>query len=841
MTAVPMASAPKKMSFAKVVASGPKENISPTQASRVAVPAMEHHRMHSNTVATPAATFKDTPSIAVKPVSPTVVGKAPFHNSSANEGSSRSIDTKIAQSMKDLALSPGAANVASTPSLVVNGSSPSVGEPQGKAENGIAVSDDVSQRADSSSEIGTKAPSLDGKSITSGTTFALDEKESLRPDDSASVKAAGEDDEPFSVRGSQMANSRIGSEVARVHRLRLGDMPERRIIQLLPESQDQGVVTPQSGSSGPPPPVEAPQILATVAGTPDAFSSMYAQNPDEKLIEAMSSPKDRLFLLRLEHDVINFVQSSTEPYMDLPPNNSFCRMLTHKLADYYHMTHSFEAVQGAVRIYRTPFCRVPPSLASLVGNKAESNTETTPPVLLPKKIMRRGEENGSGNASGTSKGTSEDGSDGKDKAGQSKEKLSREQREEAYNKARERIFGSSEKTGESTPDNEEGVSRASSVSAREKSNLGKRGKTGKQRRDDSESFDSRSQYQAYYNPGQPGWTPHYIPVGNPQYNGQLQQPYPNPMAQAYPQPVPTYPQMMPQVPMNGYPQYGPMPTYPQQSPQPAQPPQQRYPPASGPVTGYGSPLQNMQAVPAQQGWQQPVYNQAPSPVPVPAAFQQPARAPSSQPQGNSGQSGIPYAFGQLPANANPNDPKSQHPIPGSYNRHAFNPKTQSFVPGSGMSPVQPPMAPFNMNVPHGSPQIGSPHMGYSGYSSPAPPQPYMGGPPSYGMSRQSSNNSLPPYHSHATPPQHLPQHPGQHLSQMPSQMAPPMGSQMTHMAPMPPMAQPVGHQMQNKNMQGPGPGPQPMHSGHPTGPQTFSSLPNYGNPATLPQKPPTGI
>jgi hypothetical protein len=106
--------------------------------------------------------------------------------------------------------------------------------------------------------------------------------------------------------------------------------------------------------------------------------------------------------------------------MDLPPNNSFCRMLTHKLADYYHMTHSFEAVQGAVRIYRTPFCRVPPSLASIVGTSVppESNTENTAPVLLPKKIMRRGEDYGSGNGSGShSKTTSEVGSDGKEKGG----------------------------------------------------------------------------------------------------------------------------------------------------------------------------------------------------------------------------------------------------------------------------------------------------------------------------------------------------------------------------------------------------------------------------------------
>lgn len=109
--------------------------------------------------------------------------------------------------------------------------------------------------------------------------------------------------------------------------------------------------------------------------------------------------------------------------MDFPPNNSFCRMLTHKLADYYHMTHSFEAVQGSVRIYRTPFCRVPPSLASIVGTSTNNSTTTTPPQLLPKKIMRRGEDGGSGQASTSpSKATSEVGSDGKDKSAPTKEK-----------------------------------------------------------------------------------------------------------------------------------------------------------------------------------------------------------------------------------------------------------------------------------------------------------------------------------------------------------------------------------------------------------------------------------
>lgn len=144
--------------------------------------------------------------------------------------------------------------------------------------------------------------------------------------------------------------------------------------------------------------------------------------------------------------------------MDLPPSNSFCRMLTHKLADYYHMTHSFEAVAGAVRIYRTPFCRIPPSLSSIAVNTSTSSSPA--PAVMPRKIMRRGEEGELPVSASPSKPTSEVGSDSKEKGTVPKEKyasvpqpvryetdpprLTREEREEAYNKARQRIFGSVE-------------------------------------------------------------------------------------------------------------------------------------------------------------------------------------------------------------------------------------------------------------------------------------------------------------------------------------------------------------------------------------------------------------
>ena len=72
------------------------------------------------------------------------------------------------------------------------------------------------------------------------------------------------------------------------------------------------------------------------------------------------------------------------------------------------------------------------------------------------------------------------------------------------------------------------MSRASSVSAKDRSNMAKR-KTHKQRRDDSESFDSRSQYVVMSNGPQQSWAPaapqYYAAPAAASYNGQYQQPY----------------------------------------------------------------------------------------------------------------------------------------------------------------------------------------------------------------------------------------------------------------------------------------------------------------------------
>lgn len=210
----------------------------------------------------------------------------------------------IASSLNNLNITPN------IPSLVVDGRG-SVPAPERQRSNpGKESGSDDSQRCDSSSELGTKPPSLDGKSITSGTTFALDEKESLRPDDSASVKAAAEDDDSLSIRGSLVAGSRMSSDLAvRARGVLPGDLAERRTTHAAMGVPPHGILTPQSASS------ERGQPLTTVVplsveGSSDALNVIYRQAPDEKLLDALASPRDRYFLLRLEKDVIGFVQDS---------------------------------------------------------------------------------------------------------------------------------------------------------------------------------------------------------------------------------------------------------------------------------------------------------------------------------------------------------------------------------------------------------------------------------------------------------------------------------------------------------------------------------------------------
>lgn len=243
----------------------------------------------------------------------------------------------------------------------------------------VSLAEDSSTQLSSSSGSG-KPPSIDGKSVASATTFALDEKESLRPDDSASLRAVEEED-VTSPPESVIADSRHGSDhgAARAFSDQLHEIavmnpqPHRGV----PPGRFPNLPTSAQALYDPNQPPNGARLMSqpvvnglpAMTGGPDLPAI-----PDEKLLEALQSPRDRLFIVKLEQDFIDFIKepryvapaisrnetliSSRESEYALPNCNTFYRMLAHRLADYYLLGHVVDSAMTGVKITRTPFCRM---------------------------------------------------------------------------------------------------------------------------------------------------------------------------------------------------------------------------------------------------------------------------------------------------------------------------------------------------------------------------------------------------------------------------------------------------------------------------------------------------
>ncbi|KAK6368060.1 uncharacterized protein PV06_09639 [Exophiala oligosperma] len=376
------------------------------------------------------------------------------------------------------------------------------------ADSGESLEDDQSQLSNSS----IKQQSFDTKSMASVTTFAMDEKESIRPDDSASVRAA-EDDEASSAPSREMSftrdNERLnqrpmpsGVTIAarRYHTLTLTNPPRFGDLPVIPMLR--GGADEQNHSEG-----TGPQQI----GVQERTASLPVA-PDEKLLDALASPKDRLSLLQLEEKFLGLLANSESMFLDLPPQNGFARLLTHKLADYYSLAHHTNDDSTSIRVFKTASASRPTPLHVLAQSIPAGPSQ--PPSAMAVKIMRRaglgprqGSAGGSTPASSSapSKATSEAGVETNSEEGvlspaetpnKDKSKLTREEREAQYKAARERIFGdfqesvTSENT--STGDNSASMSRSSSSSGRRK--------TRKQKTPKDDSFEARSAYIPSYAP-----------------------------------------------------------------------------------------------------------------------------------------------------------------------------------------------------------------------------------------------------------------------------------------------------------------------------------------------------
>ena len=705
-----------------------------------------------------------------------------------------------------------------SPVQMIGGSAPGSGDPSSETVPIPATADEFVTRLSSSSG-SVKPQSLDGKSIISGTTFALDEKESLRPDDSASVEAA-EDEDAFLPPSSEIPGSRPGSDDdVRAFRDQL-----REISSMEPQPRP---VIPQVVSNAPkgvlyvPPPV--PDVYS-VPTNPNASGpdSKLDLPPDPKLLEALDSPRDRIWVLKLEQDIIDFVKDAKEASLNLPQCNSFYRMLAHKIADYYMLGHVVDDSTAAVRLYKTATCRIP---APLTGITTPSTAASTPPpASAPQmKILRRGGGNTgpaiANRSSLPSKTTSESGENSNEEDKKSKMPATREEREARYEAARLRIMGSAKPSESPEAPKEKQESRSSSTN-------GKKNRK-KTRAESDDDFEARSAYSNFYA------TSYSVEAPSSTYQGFPDQmdPSPGPFQSGY------HNAQQSTTGMHHAPSQGSFNAtwgyYPSQSVDSSQMwshnqygvqdlsagfnrtmsfSSQTSPQTSG-IPPYFNMNYNQQYYTSPQGWPQNQY-----PVPPHTTSQGYGYAPNlesptsmypSQMRDNQ-----PYQYGQLPSQAYPGRPQNrlEHPLPGSYKGKNFNPQSQSFVPGTSDAP----------NVESFSP-IGSTSSQGFGLPPGGPPQVQPRGPmPLYGYTPTSSSQ-----HSSPTAPNRIPNPP------------------MTHPLPQPvfPLQPSLGMPLPSK----PGPATSIKIDQHQTPPTSTpntqsqsnqSVVAKWGMPASLPAKPP---
>ena len=303
-------------------------------------------------------------------------------------------------------------------------------------------------------------------------------------------------------------------------------------------------------------------------------------------------------------------------------------------------------------------------------------------------------------------------------AGKDKASLTREEREAKYKETRERIFKGFEDSEvvEQPPSDETSneVSRASSTSGKRRQ---------KKTKNNNDGFEARSQFNAYYPSMQHPVTsgmPSCLPMNTYEQQGFVGQMGATPnYGQSFQSmsPMQAYDMSMHQNSMgNGYSMaYGPSMS---QSPMHfGQQPQGQYyqPLQSGSVMGQQSPAMSSPSLSNIQPLSRPHSQMSDQPWP-PGSYQSPYHSPRTQPgpfsvphsqaQGMHIQNNVPpmsYPYGQLPPQHNMHGAHSQHPLPGSYNRQAFNPQTQAFVPANGVMPLQ---TGQYMSSPGGSAQYG---------------------------------------------------------------------------------------------------------------------------------------
>jgi len=111
---------------------------------------------------------------------------------------------------------------------------------------------------------------------------------------------------------------------------------------------------------------------------------------DQFLMDALENPRDRLAILKLDHDLENFINDTRRIRLELPPMSSYNRLIAHRVADYFHLEHvamEFEGGKRTVVLFKTNETKLP------VLRFVDLVEQPDAPSLKTVKIMRRIETN----------------------------------------------------------------------------------------------------------------------------------------------------------------------------------------------------------------------------------------------------------------------------------------------------------------------------------------------------------------------------------------------------------------------------------------------------------------
>ncbi|XP_055489736.1 cAMP-regulated phosphoprotein 21 isoform X2 [Leucoraja erinacea] len=138
-----------------------------------------------------------------------------------------------------------------------------------------------------------------------------------------------------------------------------------------------------------------------------------------------NNPRDRMMLLKMEQELIDFINDNNNHYKKFPPMSSYHRMLVHRVAAYFGMDHNVDQSGKSVIINKTSNTRIPEQ-RFCEHIKDEKNDDSQKRFILKR-------DNSSMDKDDNQQNRIHPFSDGR-------RSKSIEEREEEYQRVRERIF-----------------------------------------------------------------------------------------------------------------------------------------------------------------------------------------------------------------------------------------------------------------------------------------------------------------------------------------------------------------------------------------------------------------